>query len=494
MPPASRGPVPRLYLHCRRTRLPPRRNASVATPTDHRRFGKKIRSELTKARNAQPPPSPSTPRPTPAPRSTPSTPGPAPTTPPPPTTGPTWRTRQTARINRFLMPSFLRTRPYLRRWIFSFLVTVPISGFILVHLPLEPRRVTGPSMHPTINPDCASPSDTDASYAPTWVLIQKYNLNTYRDTQRRINKGEKARGKYSRGQMIVYHTPHDPEKIALKRIVGLPGDTVVPLPGYPGDPTDPIVIPYNHLWVEGDVSDRKKSVDSNYFGPISQHLVKGRVIALWSPWWNILGMRSGIDPSYVWPARQQNRVKEDAVQEAQSDPNHVESVKPFERAQGQKTLEYLRAQPLAIEQRFLTEKTYRMQVVRMYQRGKQVAKNYHDEETRERARMILKELERVIGRDALRQAASPNPRVEKGLPKKRWEPAQEEVASDWEKEAAEEFVDVVAHQDEREAERKARLSPAKAALKEMLEKKREYGEMIDKEFEQRDKIREAREL
>lgn len=349
-------------------------------------------------------------------------------------------------------------------------------------------------MRPTINPECTS--DHDKTYRPTWVLVQKWGPNTYRDTQRRIAAGEKVRGKYDRGQLIVYATPHDPERVALKRIVALPGDTVIPLPGYPGTDGEPIIVPYNHLWVEGDINDRKKSVDSNYFGPISQHLVKGKVLALWSPWWNIFSIHAADDKTYTWPARQQARVNENAVQSAQADPNKIDSVRPFERALGERTLHLLRSNPLHIEHHFFTSEAYRSQVLRTYQRGKQIARNYHDPETRERARDILKELERVIGRDALREAA--NPRGENGKPLKRWTPEvqAEEENGDWDGdvEKAVVFVRVVPREDEREVERRARTNPAKAALREVLQSKRHYGEMVDKEFAERDKVREAREL
>jgi len=402
----------------------------------------------------------------------------------------TWRARQNARIDRFLLPKFLQNKPYLRRWIFSFLITVPISGFILMHIPLEPRRVTGPSMQPTINPTCNS--DTDPLYSPTWVIIQKWSPNTYRDTQRRMDRGEEVVTRYSRGDLIVYTTPHDPSRVALKRVVGLAGDSVTPIPGYAGQSNpEPVIIPYNHVWVEGDINDRAKSIDSNYFGPISQHLIKGRVIAMWSPWWNIFSIHSPPSAkSYTYPALAQHRVTENAVQAAQVDPNHADSLKPFEREMGEKTLRLLRSQPVQLEQRFLADENYQQQVLRTYQKGKSVAKNHHEPETRERARTILRELERVIGRDALKEAARPK----KGS--KRWTPESEDVA-DWEGGKAEasglDFKDVeVVYGDGREAERKARETPAKKALREMLEEKKRYGEMIDREIEERDKARVVR--
>ncbi|KAK5330932.1 hypothetical protein LTR70_000254 [Exophiala xenobiotica] len=514
MPPASRGPLPRLALNlrCRRIRPPTCRNASISAPEGPRSFGKRMRAERLRARN-NPASPPSTPTST------------VPEAPVP--TGPTWSQRQRARFT----PKFLRDRPYLRSWMFSFLITVPISGFILTHLPLEPRRVTGPSMRPTINPGCTS--DDDTTYSPTWVLVQNWMSGRYQDTRRRIDQGESIRTKYDRGQLIVYHTPHDPDKVALKRIVALAGDTVIPLPGYNGDNSpnpEPVVIPYNHLWVEGDINDRKKSVDSNYFGPISQHLVKGKVIAMWSPWWNIFSIRSpdtntnpnhdiNNDPSTstetdvdtkspdtstqpspsptpppTWSIRHAARVTRNALPSAQADPNTVDSVRPFEAEVGSRTLQLLSTQPLRIEQQFHGDEAYRLQVLQTYQRGKQVARSHYDPETRDRARLILKELERVIGRDALKEASKIKSSSGKTKRVRGRKPGEEEedLFMNWEGgKFTDEFVDVVPREDEREDERRARARPAKAALKEMLEHKKMYGEMIDKEFEQRDKIKEA---
>lgn len=371
-------------------------------------------------------------------------------------------------------------------------------------------------MRPTINPGCTS--DDDTNYSPTWVLVQNWMSDRYSDTQRRIAQGETIRTKYDRGQLIVYRTPHDPEKVALKRIVALPGDTVTPLPGYNGDNTpnpEPVVIPYNHLWVEGDINDRKKSVDSNYFGPISQHLVKGKVIAMWSPWWNLFSIRrpdtnttpetytnndpststdTNPAPSPTWSTRHAARVNRNALPSAQADPNTLDSVRPFERQIGNRTLQLLSTQPLRIEQQFHANETYRLQVLQTYQRGKQVARSHYEPETRDRARLILKELERVIGRDALKEASKIKSSSGKTKRVRGRKPGEEEedLFMDWGGEKfTDEFVDVVPREDEREAERRARVRPAKAALKEMLEHKRMYGEMIDREFEQRDKIKEA---
>lgn len=50
-------------------------------------------------------------------------------------------------------------------------------------------------------------------------------------------------------------------------------------------------MPFNHVWLEGDAEDPRKSLDSNTYGPVSISLITGRVIAVLWPrtrllrWW-----------------------------------------------------------------------------------------------------------------------------------------------------------------------------------------------------------------
>ena len=390
------------------------------------------------------------------------------------------------------MPRWLRKRTFLRSSIFSFVVTAPITLFALYHFPLAAQRVTGPSMQPTINSGCES--DHDASYSPTWVLVQKFGPNSIRDLNKRSREHKQAAGqetvttKHNRGDLVVYQTPHDPEKIAVKRIVAVAGDTVVPMQGYPGG-QEPVVIPFNHLWVEGDVNDRKKSVDSNYFGPISRALVKGQVTFLWSPWWNIFGLHRP-DQDFQWPAKRQRRVAEDAVHEASANPDLREQWKIFEGERAEKTLQFLREQSERIEARFATDDAYKAQICRQWVNARMVAKSHHDPEVQQHGKEIKEELERLIGRDKLR-AAQPDESERKKKPARRAMKAPSakpnEVLDDNSPKAAPMGSKPADSND-------APLSPAKAALEEMLQKKKQLGEMIDKEMEERDKLREAREL
>lgn len=73
------------------------------------------------------------------------------------------------------------------------------------------------------------------------------------------------------GDLVVLRNPSTPGSTAIKRIVGLPGDSV-PDPLAKSGRT---VVPYGFIWVVGD--NEKSALDSRYWGPISQNLVARRV-------------------------------------------------------------------------------------------------------------------------------------------------------------------------------------------------------------------------
>lgn len=141
----------------------------------------------------------------------------------------------------------------------SALVTLtwfPVLFTALDHL-YQPCQVSGFSMTPTFNPG------TD-SRAKDVVLVQKYSLS----------KPESL----GRGDIVMFRSPNEPEKLLTKRIVGIQGDVILPRNPYPRDMAR---VPRNHLWVEGD--NAFHSVDSNNFGPISQGMVVGKVVSILWP-------------------------------------------------------------------------------------------------------------------------------------------------------------------------------------------------------------------
>ena len=80
-----------------------------------------------------------------------------------------------------------------------------------------------------------------------------------------------------RGDIVAFRSPQDPEKIVIKRVIAIQGDMVFPLPPHP---TEPIIIQWGQLWVEGDNEDKSKTKDSNWYGPIPRGLVLGTVEAV----------------------------------------------------------------------------------------------------------------------------------------------------------------------------------------------------------------------
>lgn len=107
-----------------------------------------------------------------------------------------------------------------------------------------------------------------------------------------------------RGEVVVFHPPTDPSKYFIKRVIGLPGETVELINGevkiynkqhptgwilsessyldmsdYTNDEKTaitmrPMTIGENEYFVLGD--NRRASYDSRYFGPVAQSALIGR--------------------------------------------------------------------------------------------------------------------------------------------------------------------------------------------------------------------------
>ncbi|HHW08004.1 MAG TPA: signal peptidase I [Clostridia bacterium] len=101
-----------------------------------------------------------------------------------------------------------------------------------------------------------------------------------------------------RGQIVVFKFPYDPSQDFVKRIIGLPGETVeirdsrVFINGqalaedylpeglvYPDFP--PVTVPANSYFVLGD--NRNNSQDSRVWGPLPRDLLIGNVLAIYWP-------------------------------------------------------------------------------------------------------------------------------------------------------------------------------------------------------------------
>lgn len=127
----------------------------------------------------------------------------------------------------------------------------------------EVQPITGQSMSPTLSPDFHTTGSKD------WILFSKW----------------KPWKNVERGQLVSYWTPHDPEKISVKRVIAVAGDTVVPKDRAPGQQRFPfarVTVPHGHIWIEGD--NWRNSKDSNDFGAISLGLVTGKAAYIIKPW------------------------------------------------------------------------------------------------------------------------------------------------------------------------------------------------------------------
>ncbi|RMZ86457.1 hypothetical protein DV736_g6314, partial [Chaetothyriales sp. CBS 134916] len=262
-------------------------------------------------------------------------------------------------------------------WVF---VWVPIVTFAITHIPFGVMTVTGGSMRPLFNSASDSMDGEDAK-DKMLVLLQ----------------GHWRKGDIQRGEIVVFRTPHDPKKIAVKRVVAIAGDKVLPLEGY--ELTDEekrtgVLIPFNHMWVEGDVDDRSKSVDSNWYGPITQNLVIGRAKMLLTPWWKPTCIRVS---DHSWPAEEKRRVKYGAVEAETLDPDY--RAKPGDFVPGgpaSMALADFKSNPQLAAEKAQIDR-HREKMVVIYQRARDEWKR-QDEETKELAGELIKEIEKCFWR------------------------------------------------------------------------------------------------
>ncbi len=125
-----------------------------------------------------------------------------------------------------------------------------------------------------------------------------------------------------RGDVVVFKYPEDPERDFIKRVIGLPGETIElkdhrihvngrlidepyahylprPEPGGPHEATSedvrdhygPVVVPANALFVMGD--NRDNSQDSRYWGFLPVENIKGKALMIY---WSYDGDSGSLNP------------------------------------------------------------------------------------------------------------------------------------------------------------------------------------------------------
>jgi signal peptidase I len=160
-------------------------------------------------------------------------------------------------------------RNEIRVWTRDLLIAIGLALVIIVFL-YQPVKVEGTSMAPLL-------SDQER------IFINKF-VYRFEDIHR--------------GDVVVFWYPLDRSKSFIKRVIGLPGETVdirhgllyvngelIPEPYVPPQYTDvtdfgPVKVPKDSYFVMGD--HRISSNDSRVFGPVSSQFIYGRaVFAYW---------------------------------------------------------------------------------------------------------------------------------------------------------------------------------------------------------------------
>lgn len=155
---------------------------------------------------------------------------------------------------------------------------------------LEVVSVNGPSMHPSLSPTYHETGDRD------YLLLRKW------DPTRNLKRGD----------VVSFYTPHKPDTLGIKRVVGVEGDWVEldsrrrpenegvgggvdkaevwdlmgQMHNQRGTGSDSnskrrVMVPPGHVWVEGD--NWRMSKDSNAYGPISKSLINGKAVCVVLP-------------------------------------------------------------------------------------------------------------------------------------------------------------------------------------------------------------------
>ncbi|KAF1912744.1 peptidase S24/S26A/S26B/S26C [Ampelomyces quisqualis] len=161
---------------------------------------------------------------------------------------------------------------------------------------LDLTHVHGASMAPTLNPRTHETGEKD------YIIILPYQQR-----QKQSSSPTESKSGIHRGDIVTFWKPRKPEQMGIKRVIAVEGDTVYPKSGYAvesgkevrlggvldglpehdedsvvSEERGKIIVPYGHIWVEGDNS--KSSLDSRDNGPISKGLVLGKAVWVWRGW------------------------------------------------------------------------------------------------------------------------------------------------------------------------------------------------------------------
>jgi signal peptidase I len=163
-----------------------------------------------------------------------------------------------------------RVRSLLRSWARDLVISLAISGFIILFL-YQPVKVEGTSMLPGLE-------DQER------IFINKF-----------VYRFESV----ARGDVVVFRYPRDPAKSYIKRVVGVPGDHIriergrvyvndrrltedyVPRDFVDARSYPEMVVPDHSYYVLGD--HRSMSNDSREFGPVDESYIYGKAVFVYWP-------------------------------------------------------------------------------------------------------------------------------------------------------------------------------------------------------------------
>ncbi len=158
----------------------------------------------------------------------------------------------------------------LRAWVRDVVISVVIAAVVIVFL-YQPVKVEGTSMMP-------------------WLTDQERIF---------VNKFVYRFGEIHRGDIVVFWSPPDPSKSYIKRVIGLPGDTVeidhgtvlvngqvfeenyVPEQYRDRMSYGPVEVKPDHYYVLGD--HRNASNDSRSWGLVGRKQIYGKAVFVYWP-------------------------------------------------------------------------------------------------------------------------------------------------------------------------------------------------------------------
>ncbi len=179
----------------------------------------------------------------------------------------------------------------VKDWIESIVIALIIAMFIRTFF-VQAFKIPSSSMVPTL-------------LVGDHLLVNKFIYGTHIPfTDKIIWKIRKPK----RGDILVFKCPIEPDKYYVKRVIGLPGETIeiknkvvyingkkihdpwgihkdpiiYPREMNPRDNFGPYKIPPNNYFVMGD--NRDESFDSRFWGPVAYKYIRGTPIIIYFSW------------------------------------------------------------------------------------------------------------------------------------------------------------------------------------------------------------------